>query len=196
MNTNTQQFTDTYAGSLGTSGSSDSGISMHGWYNVVCHDSEGNLKWEDEFPNLITTAGLKLVNDSILNDTLPGAAILGLKGTGTAANTDTQSSHAGWLEVGLNNPPQYNIAAAVVRGSPAFSAATNASPSVKTTSSAIVFTIVTTGGTVAGAFINLGGTTTIDNPTGILFSAGDFTAGSKVVTVGDTLSVTYILNAQ
>jgi hypothetical protein len=40
---------------------------------------------------------------------------------------------------------------------------------------------MTGSGTVAGAFINVGGTSAIDNTTGVLFSAGDFTAGAKVV---------------
>ena len=48
---------------------------------------------------------------------------------------------------------------------------------------------------VAGAFINVGGTSAIDNTTGVLFSAGNFTAGSKVVASGDTINVTYTLSA-
>ena len=193
---NTQQITDSYEGALSTSVNETDGLVMHGYYHATCHDIKGKFKWDSPIKqNLITTAGLKLNNDTILGNAAAGAVVLGLKGTGTAAAADTQASHAGWLEVGLAYAPTYDIAASVVRGSPSFSASTNASPSVKATSAAVVFTILT-GGTVAGAFINLGGTTTIDNPTGILFSVGDFTAGSKLVTTGDTLSVSYILNAQ
>jgi len=54
---------------------------------------------------------------------------------------------------------------------------------------------MTGSGTVAGCFINIGGSATIDNTTGTLFSAGDFTAGSKTVTSGDTLNVTYVATA-
>jgi hypothetical protein len=54
---------------------------------------------------------------------------------------------------------------------------------------------ITSSGTVAGCFINIGGSSTKDNTTGTLFSAGDFTAGSKTVTSGDTLSVTYTATA-
>jgi hypothetical protein len=50
-------------------------------------------------------------------------------------------------------------------------------------------------GTVAGCFINIGGSATIDDTTGTLFSAGDFTAGSKTVTSGDTLNVSYTATA-
>jgi hypothetical protein len=40
-----------------------------------------------------------------------------------------------------------------------------------------------------------GGTIALDNTTGTLFSAGNFTAGSKTVTSGDTINVTYTLSA-
>jgi hypothetical protein len=110
-----------------------------------------------------------------------------LKGAGTAAVTDTQASHAGWLEVGLANAPVYTGN----RPTPTFSAAASGS---KTTSSAVTFAI-TSSGTVAGCFINIGGSATKDNTTGTLFSAGDFTAGAKTVTSGDTLSVTYTATA-
>jgi hypothetical protein len=54
---------------------------------------------------------------------------------------------------------------------------------------------MTGSGTIAGCFINIGGSATKDDTTGTLFSAGDFTAGSKTVTSGDTLSVTYTATA-
>jgi hypothetical protein len=65
---------------------------------------------------------------------------------------------------------------------------------VLSTSAAVVFSM-TGSGTVTGAFINIGGSATIDNTTGTLFSAGNFTAGSKTVTSGDTINVTYTLSA-
>ena len=54
---------------------------------------------------------------------------------------------------------------------------------------------ITSSGTIAGCFINLGGSATIDTTTGVLFSVGDFSAGNKVVSNGDTLSVTYSATA-
>jgi hypothetical protein len=112
-----------------------------------------------------------------------GAVVMGLKGTGTAVVADTQASHASWLEVGLANLPTY----LGTRKTPVFGAAV---AGVKSTSTPVVFTM-TGAGTIAGCFINIGGSATIDNTTGLLFSAGDFTAGSKTVTSGDTLSVSY-----
>jgi hypothetical protein len=107
---------------------------------------------------------------------------MGLKGTGTAAVGDTQASHAGWLEVGLANAPTYSGN----RKTPSFSAAAAGS---KTTSSASTFSITSTG-TVAGCFINIGGSATIDDTTGTLFSAGDFSS-SKAVVDGDSIAVSY-----
>jgi hypothetical protein len=125
--------------------------------------------------------------DTILGNSAAGAVVMGLKGVGTANVADTQASHVSWNEVGGANAPTYTGN----RQTPVFSAA---SGGAKTTSSALVFAM-TGSGTVAGCFINIGGSATKDSTTGTLFSAGDFTAGSKTVTSGDTLSVSYTATA-
>ena len=163
---------------------------LHGVYTAECYDAQGNLKWSDVIENLTTNVGRQNLLNSYFANTGGGAVVMGLKGTGTAAYADTQASHATWLEVGNTNAPTYSG----TRKTPAFSAATSANPSVLATSAAVVFSM-TGSGTVAGAFINIGGSSTIDSTTGTLFSAGDFTAGSKTVTSGDTINVTYTLSA-
>ena len=163
---------------------------LQGVYTAECYDAQGNLKWSDAIENLTTNVGRKSLLDSYFANTGGGAVVMGLMGTGTPSYTDTQSSHGTWLEVGGTNAPTYSG----TRKTPTFSAATDANPSVLATSTAVIFTM-TGSGTVAGAFINIGGSTSIDNTTGILFSAGDFTAGSKTVTSGDTINVTYTLSA-
>lgn len=166
-------------------------VGIEGVYVAECFDAQGNLKWSDSIKNLTTNVGRQdLLTKYFISNAGGGAIVMGLKGTGTAAYADTQASHAGWLEVGLANAPTYSG----TRKTPAFSAVTNANPAVLATSAAVVFAM-TGSGTVAGAFINAGGSATIDNTTGILFSAGDFTAGSKTVTSGDTINVTYTLSA-
>ena len=157
-------------------------MSIQGSYHAVCYDAQGNVKWEDDIKNLVTTVGKNLTLDTILGNTAAGAVVMGLKGTGTAAVGNTQASHAGWLEVGLANAPTYSG----TRKTPVFSAA---SAGVKATSSASSFSITSTG-TVAGCFINIGGSSTIDNTTGTLFSAGDFSSSKSVVS-GDSIAVTY-----
>jgi len=157
-------------------------MSIDGHYTAICYSADGFVKWADEIENLVTTVGKNATLDTILGNTAAGAVVMGLKGTGTAAVTDTQASHAGWLEVGLANAPTYSGN----RPTPSFSAASSGS---KTTSSAVSFTITSTG-TVAGCFINIGGSSTKDNTTGTLFSAGDFSSSKSVVN-GDTIAVTY-----
>lgn len=157
-------------------------MSIHGTYHAVCYDANGNVKWEDDIINLVTTVGKNFTLDTTLGNTAGGAVVMGLKGTGTAVVADTQASHASWLEVGLANAPTYTGN----RPTPSFSAASAGS---KATSSAVSFSMTSTG-TVAGCFINIGGSATKDNTTGTLFSAGDFSS-SKAVVNGDTIAVTY-----
>lgn len=158
-----------------------------GYFAAELRDEFGNLKWRDEIHNLVTTVGKNLLLDKILGNSAAGAVVMGLKGAGAAANGDTQASHAGWSEVGGTNAPAYTGN----RPTPAFSAAAAAS---KTTSAAVSFTF-TSGGTVAGCFINIGGSATKDDTTATLFSAGDFTGGNKIVAINDVLNVTYTLTA-
>lgn len=163
------------------------GYKTGGYYVVECHGADGQLKWKDDIHNLVTTVGLNLTVTTVLGNSAAGAVVMGLKGTGTPSASDTQGSHGTWNEVGLANAPTYTGN----RQTPTFGAA---SGGVIATSSANVFAM-TSSGTVAGCFINIGGSATKDNTSGTLFSVGDFTAGSKTVTNGDTLSVTYQLTA-
>ena len=157
-------------------------MTIQGHYTAVCYSVDGFVKWSDDIENLVTTVGKNLTLDTILGNSAAGAVVMGLKGVGTANVADTQASHASWLEVGLANAPTYSGN----RPTPSFSAASAGS---KTTSSAVSFSITSTG-TVAGCFINIGGSATIDSTTGTLFSAGDFSS-SKAVVNGDTIAVTY-----
>jgi hypothetical protein len=157
-------------------------MSIHGSYHAVCYSQDGFVKWEDDIINLVTTVGKNFTLDTTLGNVAGGAVVMGLKGTGTAVVADTQASHASWLEVGLANAPTYTGN----RPTPSFSSASAGS---KTTSSAVSFSMTSTG-TVAGCFINIGGSATKDSTTGVLFSAGDFSS-SKAVVNGDTIAVSY-----
>ncbi len=157
-------------------------MSIQGSYHAVCYSADGFIKWEDDIENLVTTVGKNFTLDTTLGNTAGGAVVMGLKGTGTAVVADTQASHASWLEVGGTNAPAYSGN----RPTPSFSSAAAGS---KTTSSAVSFSMTSTG-TVAGCFINIGGSSTKDSTTGTLFSAGDFSSSKSVVN-GDTIAVSY-----
>jgi hypothetical protein len=144
-------------------------------------------KWEDEIENLITNVGANDILDKYLKGSSYTQTIrMGLKGTGSAANADTQASHAGWLEQGGTNAPTYTGN----RPSITMGSASGRSSVSPATSFAI-----TSSGTVFGCFINNGGSATKDDTSGVLFSAGDFTGGSRAVANLDTLQVTYTLSA-
>lgn len=149
---------------------------------------DGEVIWTDVIDNLVTTVGKNDALDKYLaGSSYSATPRMGLKGTGSAAAGDTQASHAGWLEQGLANAPTYTGN----RPSPSWSAASAGS---KATSAAVSFAITSTG-TVFGVFINNGGSATKDDTTGVLFSAGDFSGGSRAVINGDTLNITYTLAA-
>ena len=190
MSDDSCKIADSFGASVTRRAGQEDIVSFDGTYTAKCYDQYGILKWSDVIENITTNVGRKSMMDSYFANIGGGAVLMGLKGTGTAVVGDTQASHASWLEVGLANAPTYSG----TRKTPAFSASTTANPSVLSTSAAVVFAM-TGSGTVTGAFINIGGTSTIDNTTGILFSAGDFTAGSKTVTSGDTINVTYTLSS-
>lgn len=142
---------------------------------------------EETFHNLITNVG----KNDILDKYLKGSAYtqtirMGLKGTGAPATGDTQASHATWLEQGGANAPTYtgNRKDVVM----------NAASGQSSSSPVQAFAITSTG-TVFGCFINNGGSATKDDTTGVLFSVGDFSGGSKAVVNLDTLNVTYTLSA-
>ena len=184
MSTDKLHAVDSMAAATKYNTTPEDAMVINGYYHAVCYDADGNVKWEEPIHNLVTTAGQNATLNTILGDVSAGAVVMGLKGTGTAIAADTQASHASWLEVGLANAPTYSGN----RPTPSFSAASAGS---KATSSAVSFSMTGTG-TVAGCFINIGGAATIDDTTGTLFSAGDFSS-SKAVVSGDSIAVTYTL---
>jgi len=199
MHNELSNFGDTCNASLIKTADFAETVGMEGKYVAKCYDKDGNLKWEDTIENLVVAAGKQLMLDTLLAGSSYTATVyMGLvsgASTPTYAATDTQASHSGWLESGATNAPTYSG----TRKTPTFSAATStgSSPSnvtTKATSSAVAFTF-TGSGTVAGCFININGTSAIDNTTGTLYSAGSFTGGNKVVASTDVLNVTYSTTA-
>lgn len=173
--------------------------SIAGHYHVVCRDKDGNIKWEEEFPNLVVAVGKELMLDTLLKGsayTVVGPYLGLISGSSsTYAATDTMASHGGWTEF-----TNYTVGGSAVRGTAVFGSATSsgATPSNVTTStaSAITYTITGGGGTVGGCFLvtGSGASSTQGSTAGTLYSAGSF-ATAKVTTAGDTVSVTYSTTA-
>lgn len=174
-------------------------VGIEGHYHVVCRDADGNIKWEDSFPNLVNAVGKQLMLDTLLSGTsyTTTGPYLGLisGSSPTFAASDTMTSHGGWTEF-----TAYTVGGSAVRGTASFSSATSSgtTPSNVTTksASAITYTITGGGGTVGGCFLvtGSGASSTLSNTGGTLYSAGAF-ATAKVTTAGDTVSVTYSTTA-
>ena len=199
MHNELSNFGDISSASLIKSADFAEQVGMEGTYVAKCYDKDGNLKWEDKIENLVMAVGKQLMLDTLLSGSSYSATVyMGLvsgASTPTYAATDTQASHAGWLESGSANAPTYSGTRKTVTFSSATSSgSTPSNVTTKSTSAAANFTF-TGSGTVAGCFININGSSTIDNTTGTLYSAGSFTGGSKTVASADQLNVSYSTTA-
>jgi len=180
---------DVASSSLIAGGSAADSTSAKGVYKIQCHDKDGNLKWEDEAPNLVVNEGLQDMNAKYFTGTTYTAAwYLGVYGSGATnspAAGDTMASHAGWTEV-----TAYSQA---TRPACTFGTPTTANPSVATNSASPATFSINGTTTIGGAFVTSNNTK--GGTTGTLYSAADFSApGDRSVVSGDTLSVSYTLS--
>jgi len=173
------------------------GMGVEGFYQVECRDADGNLKWDEEFPNLVVAVGKQLMLDTLLRGTsysVTGPFLGLISNSTTFAAADTMSSKT-WTEF-----TNYTVSSSAVRGTAVFASATSTgtTPSNVTTSAAtaITYTITGAGGTVYGCFLvtGTGAVNTQSSTAGTLYSEGNFTT-SKIVTAGDTVAVTYSTTA-
>jgi hypothetical protein len=176
------------------------GMGIEGHWYVECRDVNGNLKWTDEFPNLVVAVGKQLMLDTLLRGSAYSVTgpYLGLtKVSLTPAATDTMTTLVSTNAAEFVN---YTVGGSAVRGTAVFAASTStgATPSNVTSSSAssITYTITGAGGTVYGCFLVLGSgaTSTQGSTTGTLYSEGNFSV-AKTVTAGDSVSVAYSTTA-
>jgi hypothetical protein len=175
------------------------GMGIEGWYHVVCHDKDGNLKWEEKFPNLVVAVGKQLMLDTLLKGssyTVVGPYLGLTNATLTPAATDTMTTLVG----GGKEFTAYTVGGSAVRGTAVFASATSTgtTPSnvTSSTATAITYTITGGGGTVYGCFLvtGSGAVSTQSSTAGTLYSEGNFST-AKATTAGDTVSVTYSTTA-
>lgn len=191
-------FGDHAVATLQTNAVGSETVGVEGHYHVVCRDQDGNVKWEEQIPNLVNAVGKQLMLDTLLKGVSYSVVgpFLGLisGASPTFAAADTLSSKS-WTEF-----TNYTVGGSAVRGTAVFASATSSglTPSNVTTSAAaaITYTITGGGGTVGGCFLvtGSGASSTQGNTSGTLYSAGAF-ATAKVTTAGDTVSVTYSTTA-
>lgn len=177
------------------------GMGVDGYYHVECRDANGNLKWTEEFPNLVVQGGKELMLNTLLRTSGTYTTVgpfLGLtKVSLTPAATDTMTTLVTTNAAEFTN---YTVGGSAVRGTAVFAAASSSgtTPSNVTTSSAtaITYTITGAGGTIYGCFLvtGTGAVSTQSSTAGTLYSEGNFTT-AKTTTAGDTVSVTYATTA-
>jgi hypothetical protein len=175
------------------------GMGIEGYYHVECRDKDGNLKWSDEFPNLVVAIGKQLMLDTMLKGsayTVTGPFLGLTNATLTPAATDTMTTLVG----GGKEFTNYTVGGSAVRGTAVFasSTSTGTTPSNVTSSTAagITYTITGSGGTIYGCFLVLGtgAVSTQSSTAGTLYSEGNFSV-AKTTTAGDTVTVTYSTTA-
>lgn len=176
------------------------GMGIDGYYHVECRDAQGNLKWEEQVPNLVVAIGKQLMLDTLLKGSSYSVVgpYLGLtKVSLTPAATDTMTTLVTTNAAEFTN---YTVGGSAVRGTAVFasSTSTGATPSnvTSSTATAITYTITGAGGTVYGCFLvtGTGAVNTQSSTAGTLYSEGNFSV-AKAVTAGDTVSVTYSTTA-
>lgn len=152
-------------------------------YRLECFDKDGNLKWAEENPNLITNVGLDEILDKFYKGSGYTASLhVGLTDASpTIAAGDTMASHAGWAEVTAYSEATRE---ALLLGSVASQSVDN---SGNKASFAINGTV-----TIGGAFITTNNTK--GGTTGILIGAAALSQ-NRAMSNGDTLNVTVTATA-
>ena len=92
-----QGFGDSAVATLQTSAVGQETVGIEGHYVVECRDAEGNLKWTEEFPNLVNAVGKQLLLDTLLRTsgtyTTVGPFLGLISGARDRKSTRLNSSH-------------------------------------------------------------------------------------------------------
>lgn len=168
-------------------------LSPKGRYHFTCIDKEGNIRWEDDVENTVVTVGKNDLLDTFLQTAAhtqvgPFMGLISSVSFSAISAADTMASHAGWTEAGSTNAPTFSARITTNGGWAAASAGS------KALTTALSFAM-TSSGTLEGAFLvaETGAVVTLMNTSGVLFSAGLFTGGTRAVLNGDTVNVSYSL---
>ena len=183
------KFGDIVKANLITPRDLEFGIALRNLYHMECFGPDGKLKWEEKFGNLVVNVGLDDILDKYFKGSSYTAAwyvgIWETAGSPEVAAGDSMASHAGWTEV-----TSYSEA-----NRPTLTLGTVASQSVDNSASKASYSI-NASKSVRGAFITTSNAKGGVSPeTGILYSVGAFTGGTKAVDNGDTLNVTVTLTS-
>ena len=167
---------------LVTNGSLSHAVQLSQTYTVECYGKDGQLKWKDEFKNLVPTEGLNKYLDCALKTgcSSPAWYVFLVTGPGsgtTYAAADTLvSGHGGWVEnTTYSETYRQTWTPGTISGGSVDNSASKAQFSINGSA------------TIAGA--GMASSNTKGGSTGTLLGAGDFTGGDRAVVDGDTINV-------
>jgi hypothetical protein len=171
------KFSDFSGVSLAANNAAMDDFNPCGVFKIVCHASDGSIRWEEESPNLVVNAGKNdLLNQYFRGSSYTGSFFVGLRNNGAISSGDTMSAKT-WTEI-----TAYSNATR-----PAYTTVLPTTQTITNSASPAVFNINGTAA-VGGCFITTNSTK--GGTTGTLFSAVDFAAVRNVSNT-DTLTVTY-----
>jgi len=156
-------------------------------YHAELRDRLGNLLWEDDFHNIVTTAGKNKIIDACFKTGIASPAwymgLVDAAGGQDFVVGDTMATHAGWTE--------YEDYTEIVRQD--FVPGTVAAGAVDNSVSKAVFTF-SQDDEISGCF--LADDDTKGGTDGVLYGVGAFTGGNRPVQEGNTLRVTTTVSAE
>lgn len=185
-------------GTIITPGRPDPGplgrLALGGWFHAKNYDRHGNLLWEDDAKNIVPDAALTVFLDILYRNQTPASALyMGLVDNSgftafAAGDTMAVSGHTGWTEIAAGT-------GYTTTGSNrlAWSASAAASKAISN-SSTVNFPMLGTY-TVKGAFLTNLISSTGTSPTYYIAAEAAFSGGNQTVNNGDTLKITYTVNA-
>jgi hypothetical protein len=168
---------------LETAAMLDDTLDALGHYEIVCTSANGEVRWTDKIENVVPNQGKNYVLDNSLAGSAFTAAYLLSLTTGGAATSGSTYASPGVTEV--------TSAVLALRIAMTWTAASAGLKASNTVACAIIGSATITGAMVVGNATNAVGNTAAAGA--ILLSAGNFTGGSKIVSNGDTLNVSYSL---
>lgn len=164
------------------------GIRLKNMYRVECRGKDGELKWVEEVPNLVTMEG----KNDLLTQYLKGAAYTANWFAGLVNNAGFTAYAAGDTAAQINGTNGWaEVTPYSNANRPTWTGGTAAGGSIDNTGAVAVFNINATA-TIRGAFLV---SSNVKNGTaGKLYGEADFSMARSVVS-GDTLNVTVTLTA-
>lgn len=172
------------------------GVSLRigGTFHAICEDRFGRVKWEDIAKNIVPDAALTVMLDIIYRNQTPASALyMGLVDNSgftafAAGDTMAVSGHTGWTEIAAGTG-YTTTGSNRLTWSPAAAASKSIS-----NSSTVNFPMLGTY-TVKGAFLTNLQSSTGSSPTYYIAAEAAFSGGTQSVNNGDTLKITYTVNA-